>query len=213
MGESGNSDILYFRGLKVTVDSNCSHQKRLAPWKKSYGKVSVFKSRDITLTTKVHLVKAMVFPVVMYGCESWTIKKSWVPKNWCFWTVVLEKTLESALDCKKIKLVNPKGNQLWIFIGRSDAEAPILWSPDVKSWLIWKDPDAGKDWGQEEKEAREDEMVGWHHRLNGNEFEQTWGDGEGQGSLACCSPWGSKELDTTEWLNNNNIVLILKNIC
>ena len=162
--------------------------------------------------TKVHLVKAMVFPVVMYGCESWTIKKSWALKNWCFWTVVLEKTLESALDCKKIKLVNPKGNQLWIFIGSCDAEAPILWSPDVKSWLIWKDPDARKDWGQEEKEATEDEMVGWHHQLNGNEFEQTWGDGEGQGSLACCSPWGSKELDTTEWLNNN-IVLILKNIC
>ena len=133
---------------------------------------SILKSRDITLLTKVHLVKAMVFPVVMYGCESWTIKRSWAPKNWCFWTVVLEKTLESPLDCKEIKPVHPKGDQSWVFIGKTDtgAETPILWPPDVKSWLIWKDPDAGKDWGQEEKWTTEDEMVGWHHWLNGHEF-------------------------------------------
>ena len=118
---------------------------------------SILKSRDITLPTKVCLVKAMVFPVVMYGCESWTIKK-----NWCFWIVVLEKILESPLDCKEIKPVNPKGNQSWIFIGRTDAEAetPILWPPDMKNWLIWKDSDAGKDWRQEEKGMTEDEMVG-----------------------------------------------------
>ena len=128
---------------------------------------SILKSRDITLSTKVHLVKSMVFPVVMYGCESWKLresfqKESWAPKNWCFWIVVLEKTLERPLDCKEIQLVHPKGNQSWIFIGRTDAEAltPILWPPNGKSWLIWKDPDAGKDWGQEEKGKTEDEMVG-----------------------------------------------------
>ena len=131
-------------------------------------------------------------------------KESWVPKNWCFWTVVLEKTLESPLSCKEIQPVHPKGNQSWIFIGRTDAEAetPILWPPDVKDWLIWKDPDAGKDWRQEEKGTTEDEIVGGHHRLDGYEFEQDPGGGEGQGGLVCCSPWGHKELDTTEWQNN-----------
>ena len=130
-------------------------------------------------------------------------KESWVLKNWCFWTVVLEKTLESPLDSKKIKPVIPKENQPWIFIGRTDAEAeaPKLWPPDVKSWLIGKDPDAGKDWRQEEKGTTEDEMVGWYHRLNGHEFEQALGVGDGQGSLACCSSWGCKESDMTEQLN------------
>ena len=130
-------------------------------------------------------------------------KENWAPKNWCFWTVVLEKTFESPLDCKEIQPVHPKGNQSWIFIGRIDAEAetPILWLPAAKNWLIWKDPDAGKDWRQEEKGMTEDEMVRWHHRLNGHEFEQASGDGEGQGSLVFCSPWGCKELDTTEQLN------------
>ena len=113
-------------------------------------------------------------------------KESWEPKNWCFWTVVLEKTLESSLDCKEP--VHPKGNQFWIFIGRTDieAETPILWPPDGKSWFIWKNPDAGKDWRQEEKGMTEDKMVGLHHQFNRHEFEQTLGDGEGQGSLACC---------------------------
>ena len=117
--------------------------------------------------------------------------------------VVLEKTLESPLDCKEIKPVNPKGNQCWIFIGKTDAEAetPILWPPDAKSQLIGKDPNAGKDWRQEEKGKKEDEMVGWHHRLDGHEFEQALGVDDGQGSLACHSPWGCKELDTTEWYN------------
>ena len=156
---------------------------------------NILKSRDITLPTKVHIVKAMVFPVVVYRCESWTIKKAL--NNWCSRTVVLEKTLESPLDCKEIKPVNPKGNQPFIFIGKTDAKAPILWSPDVKSQCIRKDPDAGKDWGQEEKGKTEDEMVGWHLQLNGHESELTLGDSEGQGSLACCSPWGPKELDTT----------------
>ena len=113
------------------------------------------------------------------------------------------KTLESPLDCKKIKPVNPKGNQSWVFIGRTDAEAegPILWPPDVKNWLIWKDPDAGKDWRQEEKGMTEDEMVGWYHWLDEHEFEQALGVGDGQGSLVCCSPWGHKELNTTEWVD------------
>ena len=131
-------------------------------------------------------------------------KKGWAPKNWCFWAVVLEKTLESPLDNMEIKWVNPKGYQSWIFTGGTDAEdeAPILWPPDAKSWFIGKDTDAGKDWGQEEKGVTE--MVGWHHRLNGHEFDQALGDGEGLGSLVCCSPLGHKESDT-EWLNNKGI--------
>ena len=130
-------------------------------------------------------------------------KQSWCPKNWCFWIVVLEKTLESPLDCKEIRPVHPKGNQSWVFIGRSDAEAetPILWPPDVRNWLIEKDPDAGKDWRQEEKGMTEDEMVGWHHQLDGHVFEVALGVGDGQGGLACCSPWGCKDLDTTERMN------------
>ena len=132
-------------------------------------------------------------------------KEGWAPKNWCFWTVVLEKMLESPLDCKEIKVVNPKGNQPWIFTGRTEAKAatPILWSPDAKNWLIGKDPDAGQDWRQEEKGTTEDKMVGWHHWLSGHEFEQTLGDGDGQGRLTCCSPWGHNKLDMTEWLNDN----------
>ena len=121
-------------------------------------------------------------------------------KNWCFWTVVLEKALKSPLDSKEIKPVNPKGNQPWIFTVRTDAEAevPVLCPPDAKSRLFGKDPDAGKDWSQEEKGMTKDEMVGWHHQFNGHEFEQTSRDGEGQKSLVCCSPWGCKELDMTE---------------
>ena len=130
-------------------------------------------------------------------------KVGWLLKNWCFQIVVLEKTLGSPLECKEIKPVNPKGNQLWIFIGRTDAEteAPILWPPDVKSWLIGKDLNEGKDWGQEEKGMTEDEMVRWPHRLNGHEFEWTLGVGDRQGGLVCCGPWGHKESDMTEWLN------------
>ena len=163
---------------------------------------SIFKSRDITLPTKVRLVQAMVFPVVMYRCESWT-EESWVPKNWCFWIVVLEKTLESPLDCKEIQPVHPKGDQSWMFFGRTDAEAetPILWPPNAKSWLTAKNSDAGRDWGQEEKGTTEDEMAGWHHRLDGHEFGWTPGVGDGQGGLVCCDSWDRKELDTTEQLN------------
>ena len=143
----------------------------------------VLKGRDITLPTKFHLVKTMVFPVGMLWMWELNYKQSWAPKNWCFRTMVLEKTLESPLDCKEIKPINPKGNQAWIFIGRTDVEAetPILWPPDAKNRLIGKDPDAGKDWRQEEKRTTEDEMVKWHLLLNGHEFEQALIDGDGQG--------------------------------
>ena len=188
-GNSGNSGWVYFLGLQ----NHCRwwlqpwNIKTLTPWKESYNQPRQhLKSRDITLS-KVCLVKAMVFPVVMCGCEL-DCEEGWVPKNWCFWTVVLEKTLESPLDCKEIQPVHPKGDQSWVFIGRNDVEAetPILWPPDAKSWLIWKDPDVGKDWGQE-KVTTEDEMVGWHHQLNGHGFVWTLGVGNGQGGLACCS--------------------------
>ena len=158
---------------------------------------SILKSRDIA--NKGPSRQSYGFPSRYIWMWELDHKESWAPKKRCFWSVVFEKTLESPLDCKEIKPVNPKRNQPWIFIGRTDAEAeaPILWPPDVKSWLIWKDPDAGKDWRREEKGTSEDEMVGWHHRLNEHEFEQAQGDSEGQRSLACCSLWGYKESDMT----------------
>ena len=130
-------------------------------------------------------------------------EESWVPKNWCFWTALLEKTLETPLDCKEIQPVHSKGHQSWVFFGRNDAKAetPVLWPPHAKSWLVGKDSDAGRDWGQEEKGMTEDEMAGWHHRLDGREFEWTSGVGDGQEGLACCDLWGCKESDTTERLN------------
>ena len=130
-------------------------------------------------------------------------EESWALKNWCFWTVVLEKTLESPLVCKEIQPVHSEGDQPWDFSWRNDAkaEAPVLWPPHAKSWFIGKDTDAGRDWGQEEKGTTEVEMAGWHHRLDGHDSEWTPGDGDGQGGLACCSSWGCKESDTTERLN------------
>ena len=137
-------------------------------------------------------------------------EESWAPKNWCFWTVVVEKTLESPLDCKEIQLVHSEGDQPWDFFGRNDAKAetPGPWPPHVKSWLIGKDSDTGRDWGQEEKGMTEDEMAGWHHWLNGCEFEWTPGVGDGQGGLACCDSWGCKESDTTEQLNWTELVWV-----
>ena len=153
---------LFFGDSKITADGDCSHEikRPLLLGRKAITNLdSIFKSKDITLPTKVCLVKLWFFQYVwMWELDS---KASWAPKNWCFWTVVLEKTLESPLDSKEIKPVNPKGNQPWIFIGRTKAKAPILWPLDVKSWLIWKDSNAGKDWGQEEKGMIEDKMVTW----------------------------------------------------
>ena len=192
-----------FGNSKVTSDGNYSHEikRHLLLGRKFMTNLnSILKSKDITLPTQVHPVKVMVFPVVMYGCKSWTIKKAECQNTdafelWCW------RRLLVPLDCKEIKPVNPKGNQFWIFIGRTDAkaEAPILWPPDVKNWLIRKDRDAEKDWRQEKTGMPEDEMIGWHHWLDGHEFEQTLRVGDGLGSLACYSPWG--HLDTTEWLN------------
>ena len=143
------------------------------------------------------------FRVLWIHYHIWSIY--WIAewKNWCFWTVVLEKTLESPLDCKEIHPVHSKGDQSWVFFGRNDAKAetPVLWPPHAKSWLTGKDSDAGRDWGQEEKGMTEDEMAGWHHRLDRREFEWTPGVGEGQGGLVCCDSWGRKELDMTERLN------------
>ena len=138
-------------------------------------------------------------------------EESWASKNWCFWTVVLEKTLESPLDCKEIQPVHSEGDQPWDFFGRNDAEAEtlVLWPPHAKNWLIGKDSDAGRDWGQEEKGMTEDEMAGWHHRLDGCESEWTLGVGDGQGGLACCDSWGRKESDMTEWLNWTELKLCL----
>ena len=138
-------------------------------------------------------------------------EKSWAPKNWCFWTVVLEKTLESPSDCKEIQPVRRKGAQSWVLTGRTDvkAETPILWLPHVKSWLIGKDPDAGRDWWQEEKGTTLDEMVKWHHWLDGHEFEWTPGVGDGQGGLVCCDSWGHKESDTTERLHWTELNCVL----
>ena len=192
-----------FLSLKITADGDCSHEikRRLLLGRKALTNLDSILSRDVTADKGLYSQS--------YGlCSShvwmWELdhKESWGPNNWCFCTVVLEKTLESPLDYKEIQPFNPKGNQSWIFIGRTDvaAETPILWPPDAKNWLTGKDPDAGKDWRWKEKGITEDEMVGWHHRLNGHEFEQAPGVGEGQGSLVCCSPWGHKESDTTEQL-------------
>ena len=162
-------------GSKITADGDCSHEikRHLFLGRKAMTSLdSILKSRDIILLTKVCLLKAMVFPVVMCGCELY-YRESGAPKNWCFWTLVLEKTLDSPLDCKEIQPGHPKGNQTWIFTGRTDGEAetPILWPPDVKNWLIWKNPDVGNNWRWEEKGMTEDEMFGWHHQLNGHEFQ------------------------------------------
>ena len=197
-----------FLGSKVTADDDCIHEinRHFLLGRKAMRNLdSVLKSRDISLVTKVPIVKAMIFPVVMYRCEL-CHKEGWVPKNWYFQTAVLERTLEVHFDYKKIKPVNPKENQPWIFIGRTDAaaEAPILWPPDAKSQLIGKGPDAGKDWGHEEKGMKGDKMVGWHHRLDGHEFEQVLGVGDGQGGLACCNPWVPKsQTRLSDWTELN----------
>ena len=204
-GNTENSERLYF----LELQNHCRwwlqpwNQKTLTAWKESCDqpRQHIKKQRhyfaDTGLSSEGYSFSSS--HVWMWELDH---KESWVLKNWCFWTVVLDKTLESPLDCKETQPVHPKGDQSWMFFGKSvEAETPILWPPDAKSWLIWKDPDAGKDWGQEEKGTTEDEMVGWHHRLNGHEFGWAPGVGVGQGGLACCSSWGRKESDMTERLS------------
>ena len=186
----------------------------LTPWKESYDQPRwhIKKQR--------HYFANKGLSSQGYGFSSghvwmWLLdyKESWVPKNWCFWTAVLDKTLESPLDCKEIQPVHPKGDQSWAFIGRTDAEAetPVLWPARVKGWLIWKDRDAGQDWGQEEKVTTEDEMVGWHHWLNGHGFGWTPEVGDGQGGLACCygitKSW-TRLSDWTEWIFLLKVVIL-----
>ena len=176
----------------------------LTPWKKSHDQPRQhIKKQRHYFANKDPSRQAYGFSCGHVWMWELDYKESWAPKNWCFWTVVLKKTLESSLDCKEIQPVHPKGNQSWIFIGRTDAEAetPILWPPDEKNWLIGKDPNAGKDWRWEEKGTREDEMDGWHHWLTGHGFGWTLGVGDGQGGLASCGSWGHKESDMTEQLN------------
>ena len=167
------------------------------------------------MLTKVHHSQSYGFSSSHMWMWELDYKESGAPKNWCFRTVLLGKTLKSPLDCKEIQPVHPKGDQSWVFIGRTDvgAETPILWPPDAKSWLIGKDRDAGKDWGQEEKEMTEDEIVGWHHQLNGHGFGWTLGVGDGQGGLACCSSWGCQELDMTENLNWTEVNCCVPLLC
>ena len=196
-------------GSKISTDGDCSHEiKRclLLGRKVMTNLDSILRSRNITLLTEVCLVKPMVFPVVVYGCENWTIKKAEHQRSdafelWC-WRRLLRVLWT---DCKEIQPVHPNGNESWIFIGRTDAEAeiPVIWPPDMKNWVVWKDPDAGKDCGREEKWTTEDEMVRWHPWLN----EQVAGDGEGQESLACGSPWGHRESDTTEWTTTKSSLM------
>ena len=216
MGKQWKQWQTLFSLTPKSLHGDCSHEikRYLLLGRKAVTNLdSILKIRDITLPTKICLVKATVFPVVMY-VWTWELghKEGWAPKDLCFWRIVLEKTLKMPLNYKKSKPVNSKGNQPWIFIEGTDAEteAPILWPSDVKSLLFGKDPDAGKDWRREEKGTTEDEMVGWHHQLHKYEFEQVLGDGAGQGSLACCSPWGRKDWDTTEWLNNNKFYSLSK---
>ena len=187
--------------------------KDTCPWKKSYDKARQhIKKQRHYFTDKGLYRQCHGFSSRHVGMWELDHKESWAPKNWCFWTVMLDKTLESPLDCKEITPINPKGNESWMFIGRTDAEAktPKLWQPAAKIRLIRKDLDASKYWRQEEKGITEDEIFGWHHWLNGHESEQAPGDSEGQGSLGCCSPQGCKESDTTEWLFNrlNKIIKV-----
>ena len=226
-GETVETGWLYFSGLQ----NHCGwwlqpqNEKTLAPWKKSYDRLQPQNEKTLAPWKKSydqprqHIKKQRHYLVNKdlssqgYDFSSghvwmWELdyKEGWVQKNWCFWTVVLEKTLEGLLDYKEIKPVHPKGNQSWIFIGRTDAEAetPILWPPNVKSWLIWKDPDAGKDWGQKEKGMTEDKLVGWHHWLNGHGFVWIPGVGDGQGGLVCCNSWVTKSQTwLTDWTELN----------
>ena len=202
---------LLLGGFKITADVDCSHEiKRclLLGTKVMTNLDSILNSRHY-FANKGPSSQGYGFSCGHVWMWELECEESWVPKNWCFWTVVLEKTLESPLNCKEIQPVHSEGDQPWDFFGRNDAKAetPVLWPPHAKSWLTEKDSDAGRDWGQEEKGTTEDEMAGWHRWLDGRNSEWTPGVGDGQGGLVCCSPWGHKELDMTEWLNWTELVL------
>ena len=204
-GNSGNTGWLYFLGSEITADGDCSHETKrclLLGRKVMTNLDSIFKSRDY-FANKSPSSQGYGFSSDHVWMWELDCEESWALKNWCFWTVVLEKTPESPLDCKEIQPVHSEGDQPWVFFGRNDAKAetPILWPPHAKSWLIGKDSDAGRDWRQEEKGTTEDEMAGWHHSLDGRESEWTLGVGDEQGGLACCNSWCCKESDMTEWLN------------
>ena len=189
---------LFFSGAPKSL------QMLTAAWKKSYdqSRQHIKKQRHY-FVNKDPLSQNYGFSSSHMWMWEMDYKECWVLKNWCLWPVVLEKTLESPLNCKEMQTVHPKGNQSWMLIGRIDAEAEtlILWPPDVKNWIIWKEADSGNNWRQKEKGTTGNEMVGWHHWLNGLEFEKTLGVGNGQGGLVCCSPCSCKESDTTEQLN------------
>ena len=191
--------IFIFLGCEITADGDCSHEINICLF---LGR-KVMTNLESVIKKQIHYFANKDLYTQSYGFSSshvwmWEFyHKGWLQQNWCFWTVVLEKALESPLDCKEIQPVNPKGNQFWLFIGRTDAEAEaILWPPDAKIWLIGRYRNAGKNWKQEKR--TDDEMVGWHHELKGYEFEQALGDSEGQGSLVCYSPWGCKDSDMNE---------------
>ena len=213
-GNSGNVSDFMFLGSKITADGDCSHEI----------KRRFLLGRNV-MTNLDKILKKQRYHFANKGPSSqgyglscghvwmWELdcEEGWTQKNWCFWTVMLEKTLESALDSKDIQPVQSEGDQPWDFFGGNDtkAETPVLWTPHVKSWLIGKDSDAGRDWGQEEKGTTEVEMAGWHHQLDGRESEWTPGDGDGPGGLACCDWWGHKESDTTERLNWTEVSSII----
>ena len=198
------SDFI-FLGSKINADGDCSHEiKRcLLLGRKVMTNLDSIQKQRHYFANKGPSSQGYGFSSSHVWIWELDCEESLAPKNWCFWTVVLERTLESALDCKEIQPVHPKGDQSWVFIGGTDAKAetPVLWPPHAKSWLIGKDSDAGRDWRQEEKGTTEDEMAGWHHWVNGRESEWTPGVGDGQGGLACCDSWGRKESDTAERLN------------
>ena len=211
------SDFIFW-GSKFTADGDCSYEikRRLLLGRKVMTNLdSIWKSWDITLPTKVRLVKAIVFPVVIYGCESWTVKKAECRRIDAFELWCWRRLLRVPWTARRFKPVHPKGDQSWVFNGRTDAEAetPVLWPPHAKGWLIGKDPDAGRDLGQEEKGRTSDEMAGWYHQLEGHEFEWTPGVGDGQGGLACCDSWVAKsqtrQSDWTEPRGKHYMVCLL----
>ena len=213
MGKQWNRDFIFW-GSKITADGDCSHEikRRLLLGRKGMTNLdSILKSRHY-FANKGPSSQGYGFSSGYVWMWELDYEENWAPKNWCFWIVVLEKTLESPLDCKEIQPVHSKGDQPWVFFGRTDAkgETPVLWPPHAKIWLIGKDPDAGRDWGQEEKGMTQDEMAGWHHGLDGRECDCTPGVGDEEGGLVCCDSRGCKELDmTSDWTELKLLLMLV----